>query len=434
MPLTGRLGRRRAPSVDPTVFEFLQDILLVRAATTSDERAVHESFALRFQQLTSPVMAKSVEDTAFYRYHRMIALNEVGGDPTHFGMSVEDFHALSSERLRSWPLSMLTTSTHDTKRGEDAGARISVLTEMPALWRRTVTQWARVAEAFKTPVDDTPAPARRDEYLFFQALVGAWPCGWDGRSSRDAFTERMASFMEKATNEAKVETSWIRPNALYDRALRVFVERALNDDVFMEDVRAFCLRLGTYGASNGIAKTLLRLCSPGVPDTYHGAELWNQSLVDPDNRREVDYPLRRALLEQIEAASDRGALLRRLLETWTDGAIKLFVTQVALRTRREQPDVFLRGNYDPLRAGDHAIAFARTRGTQRVVVCVPRLAFKLTRGEHPWAIGDAWGDQTLPLPIGDYREAFTGTTFHSDGLIRIADLLRAFPAALLSSS
>ena len=426
-----RLARRRALSVDATVFDFLLDVLLVRAAANDEERSVHERFALRFQQLTGPVMARSVEDTAFFRYPRLIALNEVGSDPAVFGGTIEEFHLANSARFRHWPLAMLTTSTHDTKRGEDSAARVCVLTEMPREWRRTVTQWSRVAAAFRTVGDDAALPSRRDEYMFFQALVGAWPCGWDGKVDRDAFAKRMAAFMEKATMEAKQETSWICPSASYDEAVRSFVARALNDDSFMEGVRVFCARIGPYGATNGLAKALLRLTSPGMPDTYQGSELWNQSLVDPDNRRDVDFGRRRAILDEIDATQDRAALVKHLLATWEDGAVKLFVTRVALQVRAGLPEVFLRGNYEALHAGEHAIAFARTKGSDRVVVCVPRLSFKLSNGEQPFPLGGIWKDQTLALAAGHYRDAFTGGVIVSDGGVKLADVFAAFPVALL---
>jgi glycogen operon protein len=432
--LAVRLARiRSGPAVDPSVFEFIQGLLLLSSATTEEERRVHEWFALRFQQLTGPVMAKSVEDTAFYRYHRLIALNEVGGDPATFGLSPERFHAQYAERFRSWPLSMVTTSTHDTKRGEDSAAAIAVLTELPDEWRGVVQGWAQVSEAHKTSPGGVPAPTRADEYMFYQALVGAWPFGWDGEQGREGFIQRMQGFMQKATKEAKQQTSWIAPDAAYDGAVQGFVKAALENTELRHSVRDFCDRIGPSAAMNALSRTLLRLCSPGIPDTYQGSELWNQSLVDPDNRRPVDYAQRRAQLEKLTATSERSELIQDLLETWADGTIKLFVTQVALQTRQHLPELFLQGEYAALPAGEHAIAFSRTKDARSVVVCLPRLSLRLTGGERTWPLGDVWREQNIPVPTGRYRDAFTGRYLRSHGHLRLADCFTLFPLALLVS-
>ncbi len=430
--LAVRLARRRAvPALDPSIFDFIQGILLVSSAATDEERAEHEGFALRFQQLTGSVMAKSVEDTAFYRYQRLIALNEVGGDPAEFGISLERFHAQYSERHRSWPLSMVTTSTHNTKRGEDATALIAVLTEIPAEWQNAVLDWAGLAQKYKTSGHDTLAPTKRDEYMFYQALVGAWPFGWDGEEDRPVFIARLQTFMQKAAHEAKEETSWLSPDPIYEEGVARFVESVLEDAVLRGKFAHFCGRLGTYGATNGIAKVLLRLCSPGVPDTYQGAELWNQSLGDPDNQKPVDYQKRRAMLDEIASSSDRSELIARLLSQWPDGALKLFVTNVALQTRARLRDVFLHGDYAALPAGEHAIAFIRTTANDSLIVCVPRFSRRLTRGEHAWPICNAWGDQTILVPAGRFRDAFTGRELQTHGILRLADCFSAFPLALL---
>ncbi|HTV24534.1 MAG TPA: malto-oligosyltrehalose synthase, partial [Polyangiaceae bacterium] len=329
-----QLARRRtSPTLDPSIFDFIQETLLSNGNNSGIDPADSERFALRFQQLTGPVLAKAMEDTAFYRYHRLIALNEVGSDPAAFGVSLERFHAQYAERLRSWPLSMVTTATHDTKRGEDAASLIVLLTEMPEEWRAAVFEWTALAEPHRSRVGDAPAPTRRDEYMFYQALLGAWPLGWDGEAGRPEFVARMRAFMHKATREAKEQTSVASPDAAYEAAVARFVDGTLGDAALRSKIAAFCTRLGTYGATNAISKVLLRLCSPGVPDTYQGSELWNQSLLDPDNRNPVDYARRRALLDELSSAGDRSALIERLLEQWPDGALKLFVTHVALTTR-----------------------------------------------------------------------------------------------------
>jgi (1->4)-alpha-D-glucan 1-alpha-D-glucosylmutase len=430
-----RLARRRAPTIAPSVFAFLQDLLLLRAEGSGDEKAAQTYFALRFQQLTGPIMAKAVEDTAFYRYNRLLALNEVGSDPSRFALTIETFHEENQERLRSWPLSLVTTSTHDTKRGEDAAARIAVLSEMPAEWRRAVNRWSQMAEPYRRQLDEGPAPSRRDEYTLYQALVGAWPFGWDGRTDRECFVKRVVAFMEKAMKEAKEETSWTQPYPEYEEGVRTFIEGLLGDEVFMTDLGAFSDRIGPYGATNALGQTLLRLTVPGVPDTYQGAELWNQSFVDPDNRRPVDYEVRHALLAEIERRSaSPGELARELLGRWQDGAVKLYVLHVALKTRARLREVFLGGDYDALPGGEHLIAFVRRKGATTVVVAVPRLSFGLVRGERPWPIGEAWGGEVLVVPPGRYRDAFTGREHDIAGTVRVAELFADFPLALLVSS
>lgn len=432
--LAVRLARMRSAAViDGSVFDFLQSVLLLDSATHEIERESHERFALRFQQLTGPVMAKAVEDTAFYRYTRLIALNEVGGDPAQFGLSTERFHAEYAERFRSWPLSMVTTSTHDTKRGEDASAAIAVLTEIPEEWRTAVARFASISRQYRCARGGTTVPSRKDEYLFYQSLVGSWPFGWDGTTRRPEYVERLVAYMQKASKEAKQETSWTAPNAEYDAALARFVRCALNNEEFVHSVCRLCSRIGVHAAANGLSRTLLRLCSPGVPDTYQGAEIWNQSLVDPDNRRPVDYELRHRILDRIIAASDRFALITELLNQWYDGGVKLFVTHEALQLRRKNRDLFLRGEYAALPAGEHAIAFARTLGRDVVVVCVPRLPLRLTVGQCVWPIGEVWGHRDLLVPPGTYVDVFTQRSIKSGGRVLLSDCFRHFPLTLLVS-
>jgi (1->4)-alpha-D-glucan 1-alpha-D-glucosylmutase len=268
--------------------------------------------------------------------------------------------------------------------------------------------------------------------MFYQALVGAWPFGWDGEAGRPEFVARMKAFMRKATREAKEQTSWASPDAAYDEGIERFVTGTLEDAGLRSKFAAFCARLGTYGATNAIAKVLLRLCSPGVPDTYQGSELWNQSLVDPDNRSPVDYERCRALLDEIDQAGDRQALIARLLERFADGALKLFVTHVTLTTRRERRDVFVHGDHAPLPAGEHLIAFIRTTAQSSVIVCAPRFPLRLTRGEQPWPLGEVWGDQTLLVPAGRYKDAFTRREFQTQGTLKLRELFATFPLALLT--
>lgn len=426
-------ARRRNPSLSAALLDFIEELLLRRADGSEEERAERTRFALRLQQLTGPVMAKAVEDTAFYRYGRLICLNEVGGLPSKYGTTVEEFHRQNAERARAWPLSMVTTSTHDSKRGEDASARIAVLSELPEEWRRRVHRWSAFLASGRRVVEGTAAPSRGAEYLFYQAVVGAWPFGWDGRDGRDAFVERLAAWLLKAAREAKEEISWVNPDAAYEEALQGFVRSAFEDDRFVDDARAFCERIAPSGATNGLAQCLLRLCSPGVADTYQGAELWNQSLVDPDNRRPVDFEPRRLMLARIrDAAGDRRALARGLLDTYADGAIKLYVTHAALTLRRERRDLLLRGDCEGLEGGEHVVALTRSFGAERLLCCVARLPWALTREGAPWAVGEAWRDEVVRVPYGGrYRDVLTGAVITAQDEVRLAEVFADLPVALL---
>ncbi|MCC6174586.1 MAG: malto-oligosyltrehalose synthase [Chloroflexi bacterium] len=427
-------ARRRNPAVEPTIFQFLHDTLLLQAADEDDvegrERLLQ--FVMKFQQTTGPVTAKAVEDTAFYIYNRLVSLNEVGGEPDAFGVAVTAFHRLNAERLQNWPHTLVATSTHDTKRSEDVRARISVLSEFPREWSQAIARWARSNRGKKRPANGTPSPSRNDEYLLYQILLGAWPLGPLGGESRSVFVERIQEYMAKATKEAKVHTSWINPNEAYDEAVREFVGAILDPKqsvVFLEDFARFRPLVVRAGAVNSLSQTLLKLTVPGVPDTYQGNEIWDFSLVDPDNRRPVDYGIRgrmlRSLMRAVEragvadgdgqpqdrnsvehsgpddgaepgqAASDRppdsavsrplGKLVTSLVEEWQDGRIKLYLTWRTLRFRREHADLFKRGAYHPIgatgRLADHVCAFARelarAAGGERILVAVPRLTGRL---------------------------------------------------------
>jgi glycogen operon protein len=426
-----RRARRASPSIDPSVFTFLEEVLLLGAGATDPERREHARFALRFQQITGPVMAKAVEDTAFYRYTRLLCLNDVGGLPDRFGTTPEELHHLNAERVRAWPLAMVGNATHDTKRGEDTAARIAVISEVPAAWAAALERFERAAAPARQVVDGAPAPSRTLEYLFYQTAVGAWPPGWDGQEGRPAFVERLTRYLEKASREAKQETSWKRPNPAYDAAVRAFVPRLFSDERFVAELHALCEHIARAGAVNGLAQTLVKLCAPGVADTYQGAELWDLSLVDPDNRRPVDFEHRRALLARIDAeASDRRRLLARLLDGYADGALKLYVTATALRARRERRALFLRGDYQALDAGGAAFAFTRAFAGERLICCVPRLSRRASDGG--WPLGAAFGPARLRVPHeGLYRNLFTDETLKLSGAVPLGEVLAAFPVALL---
>jgi (1->4)-alpha-D-glucan 1-alpha-D-glucosylmutase len=428
-----RLARRRNPDLPPGIFEFIEDQLLDKASNHQGPNPERTAFALRFQQLTPPATAKAVEDTVFYRYSRLLSLNEVGSSPGKFGTEIEEFHRGNEERARSWPLSMLTTATHDTKRGDDAAARIAVLSELPAVYRRTLRLWERFGEPGLTDRDDERLPSRSDRYLLFQALVGAWPFGWDGEEGRAAFTERFVAYALKATREAKQHTSWLSPDSEYEAALTRWVQTLLDEPQFLASARDFCERIGPHAASNALSQSLLRFTCPGVPDTYQGAELWNQALVDPDNRRPVDYAARRARLAKLrERLGERAALARDLLANYADGTVKLYVTHQCLEARRARPELFLRGDYQALPVSEHVVAFERSFEAERAIVCVPRHTVALTGGSASFALGDVWRGVELPVPArGRYENVFTGEVHTLARSVRLSELLRNFPIALL---
>ncbi len=438
-------AKRRNPASDLAVFDFLRDVLLLRFAPDVSERQRVEQcrFSMKFQQLTGAVMAKGVEDTTFYMYNRLTSLNEVGNDPTRFGVSPTEFHRENTERRRRWPQAMLASSTHDTKRGEDVRARIDVLSEIPKEWRTTINRWARLNRRFKTKVDGQPAPDRNDEYLFYQTLLGVWPFGLD-RPNKE-LVERLVAYMLKAIHEAQVHTSWINPNDEYDGATERFV-RAILDPAragpFLDDLAPLQQKLALAGAVNGLSQQLLKLTVPGVPDLYQGTELWNLSLVDPDNRRPVDFQERARLLEQIKSKPDR-CLAGDLLAHYGDGRIKLYLTHQTLAVREALSQLFAAGTYRPLPASGMAasqvLAFARRDDTDDVIVAVPRFVLELTEGQATIPIGRAvWGDTRLTLPSTEgtrYRNMLTGeelvVTGEPETGIDLADLFSVLPVALL---
>ncbi len=439
------VAKKRSTAADTLVYDFVQEVLLTDIAEGKApayrQRIVN--FAMRFQQYTGPVMAKGLEDTAFYRYHRLVALNEVGGEPERFGVSVGRFHRANQERIERWPHSMLAGSTHDSKRGEDVRARIDVLSEVPEAWRAAVLRWVRINRGRKRRVDERPAPSPNDEYLLYQTLVGAWPLQTPDASGLEAFRDRIQAYMIKAVKEAKVHTSWINPNAEYEEAVSGFVAALLAEperNAFLSHFLAFTQPLIRAGLCNGLAQALLRLTSPGVPDVYQGTELWHLSLVDPDNRRPVDYMHRQALLTALQAAwanaPGRIDLSRTLLEHLEDGRAKLHLTWRALQLRQQFPALFQDGDYRPLdasgRHAEHVCAFARGHEARHVVTVVPRLVYRLAEGADP--VGErVWSDTAIEVPARHWENALTGEVLQAgeNGRLAISDVLAHFPVALL---
>jgi (1->4)-alpha-D-glucan 1-alpha-D-glucosylmutase len=388
---------RERPDLEPPLFEFLRDLLTLK--TVGDTEG---EFVARFQQLTGPAMAKGVEDTVFYTYNRFVLLNEVGGDPSRFGSSLEEFHDVARQSQQRWPLTMVTTATHDTKRGEDMRMRLAVLSEEPEAWIDAVRRWSTMTTAHRTG----DLPDRNAEYFFYQALAGAWPVS----------VERLTAYMQKATREAKVYTSWTSPNEHYDRAMTSFVEGCLGDSAFLRDVCRFVEPLLRFAYTNSLAQTLIKLTAPGVPDLYQGTELWAFNFVDPDNRQPVDYVTRRSLLAEVERLSPA-----TIWERAEEGLPKLWTVTQALQLRARQPGAFgAEASYTPLEArgpfARHVVAFQR--GSD-VLTIVPRLTRRAT-----------WNETTVHLPNGEWRNVLTRQPVVSQE-VRLSDLWREFPVALL---
>ncbi len=415
----------------------------------------------RVQQVTSPVIAKGIEDTAFYRVFPLASLNEVGGNPVRGATSIEDFHRHNLARQAAWPQSLVSTTTHDTKRSEDARARISVLSEIPHLWRKAVNRWARLNRRHHREVAGQPAPSRNDEYLFYQTLVGVWPLGLVKGEDLRELSARLAAYMEKATHEAKVHTSWINPDAEYDAATREFVSAVLDDHAknrFLAEFRHFHEQVVNWGLYGALSQVLLKLTSPGVPDIYQGQELWDFSLVDPDNRRPVDFAQRRKMLARLckdVGRNDRSllALARQLAQDPRDPRLKLLVTWRVLQYRRQHADLFLLGDYIPLDVigprAKHVCAFARQHasspGSPReiAIVIAPCLIAQLTPSRTdsltaPPPIGSAVWEETY-ISVGNVissplKNLFTGQVLSFDSSsLPVATALSDFPVALITN-
>ncbi len=419
------------PGLDPEVFEFLCRLLLLRVPHYAEHPQDWADFIMGWQQFTGPCMAKGFEDTTCYVYNRLLSQNEVGSDPelADHPAGIENFHARNKQRLAYWPHSLNATSTHDTKRSEDVRARINVLTAVPDEWSRRVRKWAASNERHREFVDGELAPDRNDEYVLYQTLVGAWPLCAEEMAG---FGERIRNFAQKAMREAKVHSTWLTPNEAYENACLKFIDAILdesNDNPFLADFRAFQERIAPAGAVNALAQVLLKVCSPGVPDFYQGTELWNLSLVDPDNRRAVDFQKRGLMLDELrrKEAFDAQLLVKEIVESWQDGRVKLYTTYKALNFRRAHPDLFQNGEYIPLRGSERACAFARCRGDEWAIAIAPRLV-----GLRPGLLDPAaYGDETLDAPSGApqrWRNIFTDERIET---LRLADVFARFPVALL---
>lgn len=432
-------AKRRNPAVSGVVFDFVRDLLLKSTHHSDADREERLKFVTKFQQTTSPVTAKGVEDTAFYRYHRFISLNEVGSDPQQFGIAPSLVHQQWKSRQAYRSASLSSTSTHDTKRSEDVRARLNVLSEIPQRWKDHVTRWQKLNHRFKTKTDGEFAPGRNEEYLLYQTLLGVWPLEGMEEDDYRTFIDRIQAYMNKAVKEAKEHSSWIGPNAEYEGAITSFVARLLDrstPNAFLDDFLGLQEQVAQYGLYNSLSQVLLKVAAPGVPDFYQGTELWDFSLVDPDNRRPVDFTTRAALLDELSkeaaAAPDRAAFLRDLFAHRTDGRIKLFLTAEALRYRRNHRALFQAGAYVPLTGtGEkcaHVFAFARSHREESIVTVIPRLLTGVIPDAHLAPLGEAvWKETWLTMPDWgegtQVRNIFTGDVLRTvirDGRLVLA--------------
>jgi (1->4)-alpha-D-glucan 1-alpha-D-glucosylmutase len=417
-------ARRSDPDVHPSAFDFLQNMLMAETEQPPTQELSHTAalrFAMKVQQFSGPVMAKGVEDTAFYRYNRFVALNEVGGAPERFGLAPPMFHKANMARAQNWPHAMLATATHDTKRGEDNRARLAILSEMPEEWRRQVETWTRILRARRGDVERTAAPDRDDEYMLYQMFVGSWPIDMlDAPTAEqlEAYGARIHSALEKSLREAKRRSSWAAPDADYEQATQAFAQEALRSDTFRSNFLPFVRRVARLGIQNSLVQTVAKLTAPGVPDIYQGCELWDLNLVDPDNRRPVDFVQREAamadLAGRLKVPEQRPALFEALTNKWQDGKAKLATTTLLLALRREEPELFGSGDYQPITIegdrSDWAFGYVRASGDRKLAVVMAR--YPAHREAEP-----EWG-ATAKLPEGRWfdlfrgRDAIVGTPLH----------------------
>jgi (1->4)-alpha-D-glucan 1-alpha-D-glucosylmutase len=416
-------------AADEGIFDFLRDTLTMDLIEPG--RAAHSAprvrrFALKLQQFTGPMMAKSLEDTAFYRYHRLLALNEVGGDPSAKALSIEAFHEAMKVRVREWPHGMTATATHDTKRGEDARARLTALTEIPGEWASAVARW-KVMNAPHLVVDgEMRAPSAAFEYMLYQALLGAWPAG----ERDDSFVERMQAYALKAAREGKQETSWLNPNEAYEAGLRIFIARILDRSAsaeFPDSLETLARRVSLLGALNSLSQITLKATMPGVPDFYQGTEFWDLSLVDPDNRQPVDFAERAAVLASMPTPD-----WENLVHNWSSGHVKLAWTRHLLKIRTELADVFASGDYQPLEVGgrhsDHVVAFARRHGRDAAITAVAKSFAAFSQGGRVWPRGEAFDGS---IDVSGYSVESFAEADATD--LRLSDIFRHFPAAVLKA-
>ncbi len=448
-------AKRRSTTADTSIFDFLRDVLTLTAADGKSPAYYQQvlTFAMKFQQFTSPVMAKGLEDTSAYIYHRLLSLNEVGGDPRQFGVTRSAFHRANQARAAHWSHAMLATSTHDTKRSEDVRARLNVLSEIPAAWRLALRHWSHANQSLKHTVDGMLIPTPNDEYFIYQTLLGIWPHGELDANIRADLTIRLTEYLVKAVREAKVHTSWINPNTAYEDAILAFINTLINlpaESTFMSDFLPFQRRCARLGLFNSLSQTLIKLTVSGMPDIYQGCELWDFSLVDPDNRRPVDFGYRQTLLDTLRTldtleSPQRSAGVRALCDHLEDGLSKLLVVKTALALRQRWSDVFLQGSYLPLTVkgeqAAHVCAYARITGEHTVITIAPRFFAQLLSEADTLPLGEKiWGNTTVDLPFhhndNQYTCTFTKKLLkphkrRSGWCLSVAQVLAEFPVGLI---
>jgi (1->4)-alpha-D-glucan 1-alpha-D-glucosylmutase len=421
---------------------FIERFLLLQPGEylSEEERKNCLHFVMRFQQFTGPLMAKGFEDTSLYVHNRLVSLNEVGGFPEAFGVSLEKFHDFNTKRNNFWPHSLNTTATHDTKRGEDVRARLNVLSEVPEEWGTAIRKWSTINGKKKTKIGRTRAPDKNDEYFLYQTLVGTFP--FDYTDGKD-YLARIKNYVVKAVREAKVHTAWLKPDHEYEGSCLSFVEHLLEpspDNQYMKEFLPFQKKVAYYGMFNSLSQTLLKITSPGVPDFYQGGELWDLNLVDPDNRRPVDFSKRMSLLKDINARmkTESSSLIADLLKSKEDGRIKLFLIARGLAARKQAPELFDRGRYIPLKVQgarrDHLVAMARNHEDLWALAIAPRfLTGLIHEGEDP--LGDeVWHDTKACLFANGpatWKNVFTGEIVAGKESLPVGEVFKQFPVALL---
>jgi (1->4)-alpha-D-glucan 1-alpha-D-glucosylmutase len=455
-----RMAKRRNRTLPVSVFDFIASVLLLEnpPTLTAEQAIERREFALNLQQVSGPVAAKGVEDTAFYRYYPLASLNEVGGELDAKPLATDEFHRLMRHRMASWPNTMSATSTHDSKRGEDFRTRVHVLSEAAAEWTEAFRRWHEMNRPLIRELDGDCVPDANEEYLLYQTLVGTWPHDELNQSQREQYRDRVLQYLEKAFREAKIHTSWMNPAEAYEAAVRDFVRDLFSEkgEAFLADLEQFVEQIADSGFVNSLAQLLLKMTLPGVPDFYQGSELWEFNLVDPDNRRPVDFEMRRRSLQELQAQSEKDpeAFANRLSARWPDADIKLWVTSRGLALRREWPGVFTSGEYVPVAAvgpaADHVISFARRWEHTCALVVVPRHFYRLTHGPGSATASGSkeagppradWTGTRLILP-DDFPTAWrcelSGRTIETSGTnaepeLEAAELFAVFPVALLTS-
>ncbi len=436
-----RQASRKQPGLRHEI-EFLKDLLLLRV-DAPDKKSIREykEFILRFQQYTGPLMAKGFEDTALYRYNRLISLNEVGGDPSSMGLSDTDLHKFNLKRSKRYPFAMNASSTHDTKRSEDVRARINVITEIAAEWRKHVFRWKSINSALKDKVGNVSVPDANDEYFLYQTLIGSYP--FDPDKEHREYVDRIKSYVIKSVREAKRYTAWIEPDEAYEKAYLSFVDKILDrkkGNRFLKDFEPFQKNIAFFGMLNSLSQTLLKLTSPGVPDIYQGTELWDLSLVDPDNRRPVDYCLRRKYLKKLNMLEKRSSeeLFGELYKDPSSGLIKLFLLNKALKFRLSERDLYKEGAYHPIKVrgekSKNIIAFARVLNGRWAITVTGRSYTRLVNEAQMPLSEKVWGDTTLKLPENapsEWVNVFTNEAVSGKRSIKVGDITKTFPYGLL---